>query len=73
MKQKRKTRFEDLPYRLTPDEIKALREDLKQAHAEATRIFAEYKKREANRAKPKAKRKATNTAKGCGSRARVAR
>lgn len=52
---KRKTRFEDLPYHLTPKEIEDLREDLKKAHAEATRIFAEYAKREARQAKQKAK------------------
>lgn len=57
MSRKRKTRFEDLPYHLTPKEIEALRDDLKRAHSEATRIFAEYAKREARQAKQKAKRR----------------
>lgn len=49
---KNKARYEDLPYHLTPQEIKALREDLKRSHAEAKRLFAEEAKREASRAKP---------------------
>ena len=53
---KNKARYEDLPYHLTPKEIEDLREDLKKAHAEATRIFAEYAKREARQAKKKTRR-----------------